>query len=128
MLNVLYAVVGFAQGYANTFYHQVSVNYYQQSHHLHKLGYRQGLYAAGQRPILAYGKLSAVMDKVFEQWRDVEVAFLEQVFSVKDNATVAFLTATLHNGLMQGTPDDIDFRDMVKVLKKIFYAQLMVTT
>ncbi|KAK2028148.1 hypothetical protein LX32DRAFT_673702 [Colletotrichum zoysiae] len=143
MLNVLYAVVGIAQAYANNFFiYSAAMNGF--------LGLSQTVRSQltttssytiftswaigkdymlpGQTPPPAYGKLSAVMGSVFEQWKDTEVAFLEHIFSVKDNDTVGFLTATLDNGLMQATPDDIDFKDMAKVLKKVFYAQLMVTT
>ncbi|KAK1953613.1 hypothetical protein LY78DRAFT_594219 [Colletotrichum sublineola] len=142
MLNVLYAVVGIAQAYANNFFiYSAAMN--------GVLGLSQTIRSQittttsytiftswaigkdymlpGQRPAPAYGKLSAVMGSVFEQWKDTKVAILKHIFSVKDNDTVAFLTATLDNGLMYGTPDDLDFREMAKVLKKVFYAQLMVT-
>ncbi|KAK1584917.1 uncharacterized protein LY79DRAFT_519676 [Colletotrichum navitas] len=142
MLNVLYGVVGIAQAYANNFfiYSAVMNGFLGLSQTIRSQLTTTSSYTIftswaigkdymlpGQRPTPAYGRLSAIMGTVFEQWKDTEVAYVEHVFSVKDNDTVAYLTATLDNGLMQSTPDDINFRDMAKVLKKVFYAQLMVT-
>ncbi|KAK1988811.1 hypothetical protein LZ30DRAFT_419998 [Colletotrichum cereale] len=142
MLNVLYGVVGIAQAYANNFFiYSAAMNGF--------LGLSQTIRSQitttssytiftswaigkdymlpGAKPTPAYGKLSAVMGQVFDQWKGTELAFVKTIFSVKDNQTADFLTATLDNGLMYASPDDLDFREISKMLKKIFYPQLMVT-
>ncbi|EFQ36439.1 uncharacterized protein GLRG_11584 [Colletotrichum graminicola M1.001] len=143
MLNVLYGVVGIAQAYANNFfvYSAVMDGFLGLSQTFRSQITTTTSYTIftswaigkdymlpGKAPEPAYGKLSAVMGSVFDQWKATEVAFLKNIFTVKDNETMAFLTATLDNGLMSAVPDDIDFREMAQVLKKVFYVQLMVST
>lgn len=65
------------------------------------------------------------MGDVFDAWKAAETEYLKIIFTPQDNDTTEYIIAALDNGLMSAAPDDIDFREMSKVIKKLFYPNLM---
>ncbi|KAI3548046.1 hypothetical protein CSPX01_03213 [Colletotrichum filicis] len=138
MLNVIYGVVGIAQAYTNNIFvysalFQSFLTQTMRSQITTTSSYTiftswaigKDFLLPGASPKPAYGTLSAMMGDVFDSWKAAEVEYLKRIFTPRDDATIKFLTAALDNGLMSATPDDIDFREMSKVIKKLFYPNLM---
>ncbi|KAF4920008.1 hypothetical protein CGCVW01_v007320 [Colletotrichum viniferum] len=138
MLNVIYGVVGIAQSYTNNIfvYSTIFQGFLTQtmrsqiastSSYTIFTGWAVGkdyLLPDGQATP-AYGTLSATMGDVFDAWKAAEIEYLKTIFTPQDNATTEYIIAALDNGLMSAAPDDIDFREMSKVIKKLFYPNLM---
>lgn len=65
------------------------------------------------------------MGHAFDAWKAAETEYLETIFTPKYNDTTDCIITALDNGLMSAAPDDIDSREMSKVIEKLFYPNLM---
>ncbi|KAL0933662.1 uncharacterized protein CTRU02_210461 [Colletotrichum truncatum] len=142
MLNVIYGMVGIAQAYTNNIfvYSSMFQGFFGLTQTMRSQITTTSSYSIftswaigkdfilpGDKPKPAYGRLSAVMGGIFDSWKASEVEYLRRIFTPRDNDTVNYLVAALDNGLMSATPDDLDFKEMSKVIKKLFYPNLMLT-
>ncbi|TIC89566.1 hypothetical protein CH35J_012629 [Colletotrichum higginsianum] len=69
--------------------------------------------------------LTSSMGALFDVWKNTQADYLSEVFSGTNESTLEMLDSLIRDGMMNMVPVDINLSEMVKLVQKIMFGQMI---